>query len=334
MSPARAGAGGRFPRQAPRGERGIALLVAILLVALGTIIAATIAYENAMTARRGSASYAFDEALLVAEGAETVAAYGLRQLRQNEPRWTYRGQGWEQPVGPFEIVPGVMLQASLEDLTSRFNLNNIVGQDNRPDPVQLQAFTKLLDEVGLETKWAGYVADWISSGVGPSGSDGAKDSVYMGESPPYRTASRYITSTTELLALPGFGRERYLKLAPYVTALPYRTKLNVCTASGPVLDAFLGSTSEYTASVDENRANLQGCFPTVDYYQRTVPPAMWNGPDKTHPSGVSQWVKQTSNYFRLTSFITIGSAEFNLYSLLYQDDPGVVRPIQRSFTPD
>ncbi len=317
-----------------RREHGIALMVAILLVALGTIIAAAVAYENAMTARRGAGTYAFDEALLVAEGAEALAAYGLRQIRQNDPTWTYAGQGWAKPIGPIEVVPGVMLEAQLEDLQSRFNLNNLVGTDNHPDPGQMQAFAKLLEEAGVESKWAGYVADWISSGVSPSGPDGAKDSFYMGQSPPYRTANRYITSITELLALPGFGRERYVKLARFVTALPHGAKLNVCTASGPVLDAFLGSSSEYSSSVEENRANLQGCFPTVAYYQKTVPSALWSGPDKNHP-GVSQWVKQTSNYFRLTSLITIGSTEFNLYSLLYQDDsPGTVRPIQRSFTPD
>jgi len=43
---------------------------------------------------------------------------------------------------------------------------------------------------------------------------------------------------------------------------------------------------------------------------------------------------QNSVYFRLTSFITIGSAEFNLYSLLFRDNTGAVRPIQRSFAPD
>ena len=37
-----------------RRQRGLALLVAIILVALGTMIAATIGYENAMTARRGA----------------------------------------------------------------------------------------------------------------------------------------------------------------------------------------------------------------------------------------------------------------------------------------
>jgi len=49
---------------------------------------------------------------------------------------------------------------------------------------------------------------------------------------------------------------------------------------------------------------------------------------------VQQKLGQTSAYFRLTSFVTIGGAEFNLYSLLYRDATGAVRPIQRSFTPD
>ena len=52
----------------------------MLLVALGTIIAAAVAYDNAMTARRATATFAFDQALLIAEGAEALAAYGLRQI--------------------------------------------------------------------------------------------------------------------------------------------------------------------------------------------------------------------------------------------------------------
>ena len=58
------------------------MLVAILLVALGTIIAAAVAYESAMTARRSTATLSFDEALLVSEGAEALAAYGLKTVMQ------------------------------------------------------------------------------------------------------------------------------------------------------------------------------------------------------------------------------------------------------------
>jgi general secretion pathway protein K len=385
------------PCPMPRAQRGIALLVAILLVALGTIIAAAVAYDNAMTARRGASTYAFDESVLIAEGAEALAAYGLRQIRQSDPNHIYPGQGWDKPLGPIEVVPGVMLEATLEDMQGRFNLNNLVRKDGTPDLTEVNAFVQLLAFVGLEPKWAGYLIDWIDVDIVPQNPDGAEDSVYMGQTPPYRTPNRYITSTTELLALPGFGRDRYLKLAPYVAALPYGTTINVCSAPGPVLDAFLGAGhTEFGANPEQlaqTRANTTGCFPTLANYQAAFDPKVWSGtagaaastitgigastgsPVGTSgtSSGLSQKFSETSSYFRLASFITIGSAEFNLYSLLYMDagapsggsgtsagsglgasnslggngsggngsggnasggGSGTVRPIQRSFTPD
>jgi general secretion pathway protein K len=309
-------------------QRGIALLVAILLVALGTILAAAIGYENAMTARRGAATYAFDQALLVQQGAEALAAYGLRAAQRSDPQHTYAAQGWGNPLGPLEIVPGVMLTAQLEDMQGRFNLNNLVREDGTPDPVQLAAFEQLLLMLGLEPKWAGFMVDWIDRDIVPSQPDGAEDSFYMGQSPPYRTPNRYITSESELLALPGFGRDRYVRLAPYVTALPYGTKLNICSASAMVLDAYLGHPdfgSDSTA-LSGNRANANGCFPTPSEYQAAFQGNTWGR--------VSTLLQQTSTYFRLGSVIAIGSTEFNLYSLLLQDPTGAVRPIMRSFTAD
>jgi general secretion pathway protein K len=329
----------QHPRRSRRAERGVALIVAILLVALGTIIAATVAYENAMAARRGTATFAFDESIMIAEGAEALAAFGIRQFFQADPTNVYLGQGWDKPVGPMEVVPGVMLEASLEDLQGRLNINNLVQKDGTPDPVYVPAFTKLLELVGLETKWAPLLVDWIDADIVPQTTDGAEDSVYMGQDPPYRTANRYITSISELLALPGFGRDRYLALAPYIAALPQGTKINVCTAKDKVLDAFLAAgQTEFSATagqLDKNRTATTGCFPTLANYQ-----AAFGTPKPTgtsQPSGAAQPISkfgQNSVYFRLTSFITIGSTEFSLYSLLYRDATGAVRPIQRSFAPD
>src|SRR5205807_10637408 len=112
-------------------------------------------------ARRGTATYAFDEALLVAQGAEALAAFGLRTVYQNDKKYIYGAQRWAKPVGPIEVVPGVMLEASLEDLQGCFNLNSLVAREGNPDPVQVAAFSNLLQSVGLETKWVGYVIDWI-----------------------------------------------------------------------------------------------------------------------------------------------------------------------------
>ena len=337
----------------PSRQRGIALLVAIMLVALGTIIAAAIAYENAMTARRSTATFALDESVLVAEAAESLAAFGLREVWRSDKSHTYIGQGWDKPVGPVEVVPDVMLTASLDDMQGRFNLNNLVKEDGTPDQVQVQAFEQLLASLGIEPKWAFYVVDWIDPDIVPSNPEGAEDSVYLGQAPPYRTANMYITSPSELLALPGFGRDRYKKLEPFITALPYGTALNLCTAPGAVLDAFIPGRQEFGLDPEglaKNRQAAGGCFPKRSDYQaagggtgaggpgapgvnQSVPTTNPNVPGQTGGGGGASF-DEHSSYFKLTSYVTIGTTEFNLYSVLFQDGTGQVRPILRSYTPD
>ena len=318
-------------------QRGIALLVAILLVALGTIIAAAVAYDNAMTARRGAATLAFDEAILIGQGAEALAAYGIQVSWQQDKNTVNTTQPWAMPVGPLEIVPGVMLDASIEDLSGRFNLNSLLTEGPtgtlEVDPVAQAALVNLLANAGIESKWAGYIIDWIDPDIAPQTPDGAEDTVYMGQTPPYLTANEYITSTTELLALPGFGRDRYNKLAPFITALPPGGKINVCTAPGEVLDAFLAPGridwgGQNAQQLLKNRQGASGCFPQLAKdYQPTF--------DAANFAKAQGEFAQNSKYFRLTSHITIGTVEFNLYSLLYREDSnGTVRAIQRSYSPD
>jgi general secretion pathway protein K len=339
-----------FRSSYPSRQRGMAMLVAILLVALGTIIAAAVAYESAMTARRGTATFSFDEALLVGEGAEALAAYGLRSVLGQPTTATtgtgtgtngaatggngdvYPAQPWGQPVGPLEVVPGVTLEASLEDMQGRFNLNWLVATDaanaGKPDPVMVPAFQHLLELVGVEPTWADKIVDWIDADTSPL-PDGAEDSAYLGQNPPYLTANQYITSTSELLALPGFGHDRFQKLAPYISALPPSTLLNICSAKDVVLDAFMIGRQEYSSeqgSLDKSRASAPGCFPTLAVYQSTFGQGF---------AAASAKFNTKSAYFRLTSLVTIGETEFNLYSLLYMDANGpLIHPIQRTFSPD
>jgi general secretion pathway protein K len=311
------------------------------------MIAAAIAYENAMTARRGAATFALDQSVLIGEAAEALAAYGLREVWKSDKLHTYIGQGWDKPVGPVEVVPDVMLTASLEDLSGRFNLNSLVGADGTVNQTAFAAFQQLLSYLEIEPKWAGYIVDWIDPDIVPQNPDGAEDSVYMGQSPPYRTPNMYITSASELLALPGFGHDRYKKLAPYVVALPIDAKLNICTAPGMVLDMYTPGRREFSldpAGLQKSRESAGGCFPSLQEYQQAFqsatpakPPLTTPGRATTPPGQNSDTGAQfvtNSSYFRLTSFVTIGSTEFNLYSLLYQDATGSVRPLLRSYTPD
>jgi general secretion pathway protein K len=327
-------------------QRGVALLVAILLVALGTIIAAGMAYNNAMTARRAVATFSFDQALLVAEGGEAIAAYGLaQQLKMNAP-YIGPGQVWSQPLPPTEVAPGVTLEASMEDLQGRFNINNLVNNDDEtPNPTAIAVFQRLLQRLGMDPKWAYYTVDWIDQNSTPMSPDGAEDSVYLEAAPPYRTANMPITSTSELMALPGFTRADFDRLAPHIVALPIGTKVNVCSADPWVLDALTG-VEQFTAQgldqFEKDRQAASGCFPplasvkvsTANVTGGTVSlggsTGTANGTQQTTPQDL---IGQTSVWFRLSSFVTVGSSEFAVYTVLYHDTTGV-RPMMRSFTPD
>lgn len=329
-----------------RGQRGVALLVAILLVALGTIIAATMAYNNAMTARRAGATFEFDQALLVAEGAEAYAAYGLQQVAKQNSQYTYPGQAWSQPVGPVEVTPGVMLQGSLEDLQGRFNINNLVQTDGEtPNTVAIQAFQRLLTSLGMDPKWADYIVDWIDKDTTPMFPDGAEDSVYMEMNPPYRTPNLPITSTSELLALPGFTRADFDRLSPFIVALPIGVQINTCSASKYVLDALTG-TQQFSADTEfeKNRQESGTCFPMPAQVVQAATNVQGGGNGGTivgsaNAGGGAQQTLASllvgkSSWFRLTTFVTLGNAQFAVYTLLYQDQTQMVRPVMRSFTPD
>ena len=328
-----------------RQQRGVALLIAILLVAFGTIIAAAMAYDNAMTARRAAATFEFDQALLVAEGGESLAAYALQQTFKENPTFIGPGQPWTTPVQPSEVTPGVTLEPSLEDLQGRFNINDLVLTDgNQPNTAAIAAFQRLLTMLNLDPKLTDYVVDWIDKNTEPM-NDGAEDSVYMEMDPPYRTPNLPITSTSELLAMPGVTRAEFDTLAPYIVALPIGVQINTCDALPLVLDALTGHQQWSSLSAKEfqqDRSASGGCFPTPADVVTAAGNVATGQPGGTPAQGIgsnpqqsiSSLLTQKSNWFRLTSYVTVGTAEFSVYTLLYWDSTGMVRPELRSFTPN
>jgi general secretion pathway protein K len=303
-------------------QRGVALITAVVLVAIATIAATSIAFNNAMTARRGVAVFAAEQALRFAEGAEAMAAYALRE-NQKVNRFDSLDQDWAKPYGPAEFDAGVVLEAALEDQQGKFNINNLVDGNGVAEPLARQEFERLLTLLGMETKWAQQLIDWIDTDLQPTFPDGAEDVNYLAQVPAYRTPNMHITSVSELLALQGFGRQNYQRLLPYISALPAGTLVNVCTAPGAVLDAM--TPGQQSFSLDEallSKRRESGCFPTHAEFLATM--------TAEQATVVVKRITDRSQYFRLRSYITIGTTRFTLYSLI-QRDGGQIRPILRTF---
>ncbi len=182
-------------------------------------------------------------------------------------------------------------------------------------------FKALLEALNLDVGYAARLVDWIDSDDQPTFPGGGEDSFYLAQEPAHRVPNLPLTSISELLAM-GMDRASYDRLAPFVTALPPNTKLNICTAPGEVLDAISGVRSY---ALDPKQLALQRqknpCFPDLAGFTNGMSPAQKAGLN----------IGTTSAFFRLRTWITIGTTRFSLYSLIEQDQSGQTRPILRTF---
>jgi general secretion pathway protein K len=209
-------------------------------------------------------------------------------------------------------------------MQGRFNLNNLRKGDGTTNEAAVEQLGRILQMLEIEPSWAAAIADWVDADGEAGFPDGAEDSVYTSLTPPHRAANMTITRASELMVLNGFGAERYAKLAPYVTALPVGTKLNVCTASGIVLDSLSETEREFSLSPEDTaKRRADTCYPTID--------ALHNKLGDEEFNKVKNSLTDSSNYFRANVWVTIGTTQFTLYSLLARADQGPVRTILRSF---
>ena len=311
-------------RPSSRRQRGVALITAVLIVALATILAINVTFRGMVDQRRSANLYSFDQGYQIALGAEAWAADFLRKdLQQNQQ--DHLGEAWAQTLPPLPIDEGIgIVEGRLEDMQGRFNLNNLIFADGTTNEVAVKQLERILAMIEVEPTWATMIADWIDLDSNPGFPDGAEDTVYLGLDPPHLTANMPITRASELMSLPNFGIDRYRKLRPYVTALPVGTKLNVCTAPGVILDSLSESTRQFSLNPqDLVTRRKDACFPTLEDLRGTLGAGGFGALEDS--------LGESSGYFRATVWVTIGTTQFTLYSLLARRSDGTVRPALRSF---
>jgi len=97
----------------------------------------------------------------------------------------------------------------------------------------------------------------------------------------------------------------------------------VCTAPGIVLDALSDGSREFGLNPqDLGNRRKDACFPTLDDLRGALGDATFNE--------LRNSLTESSSYFRATVWVTIGTTQFTLYSLLARGAGGV-RPALRSF---
>jgi general secretion pathway protein K len=217
-------------------QRGVALIVALLVVALAAVIIAGLLDHGELTAARTRNQLREAQALAYAQGLESYAAHVLSQDSSNGGTDT-ADDIWAIPLPPTP-VPGGEITATMRDLDGRFNLNNLSpDQVNNPNyAIWKGKFVLLLQALKLDPAIADNVAAWMDPG------SAVGDSWYLAQPVPYRSARRTFSHVSELRLVKGIDGNAYALLAPCVSALPPGSLININTASVPVLMTLSSST--------------------------------------------------------------------------------------------
>jgi len=216
-------------------QQGIALITILVMVALATILAATIAKRQANTAENTAYLMRQNQSLLYAKSAEAFFSELLVDDAKNAGDLDHLQENWAKPMPAFPVEDG-FVSGTLQDESGKFNLNSLVNNDGTANPQAKAWFEKLLIRVGLPEKLSEAVIDWQDADDETIGAMGAESNYYQGLPQGYLPSNSKFHSVEELKLVRGFEGQKYLQIANYVSAAPASdSKVNINTAPAMVL---------------------------------------------------------------------------------------------------
>lgn len=300
------------------GQRGVALLTALLVVALATVAAASMASRLSLSMRRTASLLGTEQARAYALGVERWSRAILRRDARDGDVDSL-DEIWARHLPPLQVTGGE-IRGGLEDLQGRFNLNGLLRQ-GKVDAAARARFERLLRVLQIDPALVQAVLDWLDADIDPRFPDGAEDDAYLLLQPAYRAGNRPLVSVSELRLVKGMDHGTWTRLAPYVVALPEPTRINVNTAPAPVLRALVpGLSADEAQRIVEQRKSKR-FESAADFLQL---PVLAGRRVDAAEVGVG------SDYFLLRARVTVGSGRTTLYSIIHRHKQAV-ETLRRSF---
>ncbi len=290
-------------------QRGVALLAAVLVVALATILIAglldrgRIGQARALQYSRTAQAYAYQQ------GLELWAARLLRDDVASGSGTDHLAEAWAQPMPPVDIPEGRIFGA-MRDLDGCFNLNALWSPaDDQGARVARARFERLLLALELDATLLDAVVDWLDSDdLAETG--GGETARYVALDPPRRPANGPFAHASELRSVLGIDGDRYGRLAPHVCARPDRdAQINVNTASPAVL-ASLADGIGMALARRLHRDGRASYDSPADLIRELGDAGIQVAP------GEAPFLRTSSRYFVAEAEIQQGEISVRLYSLI------------------
>ena len=339
-------------------QQGIAVITVLLVIALTTITVATMTSRQQIDIRREQNEAAIQLARSLAISGERFAAATLYRDFQTADRNNTDSleDDWSQTLPPIP-VDGATLTGCIVDMQGKFNLNNLVNGEGEAEPIYVDQFTRLLEELGIDKTKAQTVVDWIDEDINATLPDGAEDDYYTGLDLPYRTSNTDFSSISELQLVKGFSpsveeeNADYELLVPHIAALPTDggpLALNVNTATPELLSSMSGVGTlggELSRWDTAAYADYPACENFFDLEAEEAEGALTADRDYTPYESTLDFDSEAavesgevvsdtaynvfSRYFQVRIDIAMEGVTLSQYTLMERDEEGKVRLVSR-----
>ncbi|MEH6789444.1 type II secretion system minor pseudopilin GspK [Parasphingorhabdus sp.] len=297
----------------PKRERGAALLTVLLLVAVIAILAAHGIDRLAGATKLASNARELSQAKAYLIAAESIGMETAEQIVSASPGRTINAGGWNGREQKFP-VPGGVIAATLADGGNCFNVNSLVTQQGdvlTARPEGLAQFSRMMVMLGVldgdAADIAESVADWIDSDTAAA-PRGAEDQYYLQLEEPYRTANALIVDVSELRTVKGVTDDVFVRLSPWVCALPSTDlspiNINTLRPEQAILLAMLGAMPSDLTPARQflGRRPELGYGSLNDFWAESYPASLGASQE------VQGQVKLTTRWFRVDLAVEMQSA--------------------------
>ena len=224
-----------------RKQRGVAVIMALLLTTLAITIVASLFWQQQVQVRSIENQRLQLQKQWVLRGALDWARLILSEDAKYSSTDTL-DEPWAVPLAEIRLdqyvengradtdAADATLSGSISDAQARYNLTNLYSNGSI-NPVEVAVFQRLLNNVHLDSSLAQATADMMAAAQKIPTASAANSNDQPAPHP------MNLTQVDDLLAVPGFTPAMLNKLKDFVIFLPSATPVNANTASAEVLAA-------------------------------------------------------------------------------------------------
>lgn len=304
----------------PHRQNGVALITALLVVTLASILAVSLLEHLHYDLRRTENIIRADQAHLYNANAVQFARSLLHMDRTLNNEYDSLQEYSPQNEQLFP-VPGGGVSATLLDQQRCFNLNNL-SASNTSIAQQRIIYRNLLrlaqiDDT-LHDTLIDSLIDWLDADD-ISEPMGAEFDYYIGLDQPYRSANQLMISVTELRMVKGYTPQVIKQLSPHVCVIPaINTAININTAGFEMLES-IPALAGHGAQIIQDRDGRTDTteddapFASMNDFQRYAQQTLQIQNINT------QGLQVYSEYFMMESYTNLGAGNIRLFSLIYRN---------------